>query len=478
MAGMVAGRRGGGRVQQLPPCLQPVPLTNAGNVVLLDGEVQVKCVEGVSVIEHSKAKQAGALLLPPGLVVLTNYRVALITDDDDDDSGGGGGTWRTSSNPQSPLACAKVGWGFDLASVTAVEDCKTMALLGRSSRLHIELAVPHHTATAAATTATTAACIGLKFPEKVGEKDTFLASTRQFLAKRSWEAFSRHAHAAALKEQQRADEGFSTTQAGVAGLLRRQEDNLRAADELTREALGDLDSLMRRAREVASMVQRYASYAADRERQQQQQQDGGNATLPSSSSSSSGSSGGGTEGGNDEADALDAILHSIGIISPVTKSSAGKAFHQQLARQLADFLLDHDRLKRLGGMVTLTDMYGVFNRARGTELVSPDDFLRAVELVGALRVGVGTRRFPSGVHMLQLDEMRDDVLGRGLHELAQATSARRVDGLRAPDVARHYRVSLVVAREMLCAAETNGFLCRDDTVGGLAFFPNAFAAVQ
>jgi hypothetical protein len=45
-------------------------------------------------------------------------------------------------------------------------------------------------------------------------------------------------------------------------------------------------------------------------------------------------------------------------------------------------------------------------------------------------------------------------------------------------VARHYRVSLVVAREMLCAAETNGFLCRDDTVGGLAFFPNAFAAVQ
>ena len=49
---------------------------------------------------------------------------------------------------------------------------------------------------------------------------------------------------------------------GVAGILRRQEENLRASDEITREALNDLDSLMKRAREVASMVQRYASFAA------------------------------------------------------------------------------------------------------------------------------------------------------------------------------------------------------------------------
>ena len=56
-------------------------------------------------------------------------------------------------------------------------------------------------------------------------------------------------------------------------------------------------------------------------------------------------------------------------------------FHQQLARQLADFLLDHGRLQRMGRMATLADVYGIFNRARGTELVSPDDFLRAVEMV-------------------------------------------------------------------------------------------------
>lgn len=42
--------------------------------------------------------------------------------------------------------------------------------------------------------------------------------------------------------------------------------------------------------------------------------------------------------------------------------------------QLADFL--RVPLERAGGMMTLPDVYCLFNRARGTELVSPDDLLQ------------------------------------------------------------------------------------------------------
>lgn len=42
--------------------------------------------------------------------------------------------------------------------------------------------------------------------------------------------------------------------------------------------------------------------------------------------------------------------------------------------QLADFL--RAPLESAGGMMTLPDVFCLFNRARGTELVSPDDLLQ------------------------------------------------------------------------------------------------------
>ena len=60
-------------------------------------------------------------------------------------------------------------------------------------------------------------------------------------------------------------------------------------------------------------------------------------------------------------------------------SPAGTRYHVELSRELADFLTE--RLKRAGGLMPLTDVYCLFNRARGTELVSPDDLLAAAELM-------------------------------------------------------------------------------------------------
>jgi ESCRT-II complex subunit VPS36 len=38
-------------------------------------------------------------------------------------------------------------------------------------------------------------------------------------------------------------------------------------------------------------------------------------------------------------------------------------------------------------VVSLTDLYCLYNRARGTELVSPDDLLQAVRLMDSLHLG-------------------------------------------------------------------------------------------
>lgn len=111
----------------------------------------------------------------------------------------------------------------------------------------------------------------------------------------------------------------------------------------------------------------------------------------------------------------------MGITSPVTRQTAGALFHQQLALQLADFLAP--RLEHARGVMTLPDTYCLFNRARGNELVSPEDLIKVRSAVASafvcvrgdshclchqacslwekLHVGLRLRRFDSGVLVVQ-----------------------------------------------------------------------------
>jgi ESCRT-II complex subunit VPS36 len=74
------------------------------------------------------------------------------------------------------------------------------------------------------------------------------------------------------------------------------------------------------------------------------------------------------EGGDgvteEESNAFNNYLLSLGIATPVTKQSAGALFHSELARQLCDFLAKP--LQHAGGNMSLADVYCLFNRARGT----------------------------------------------------------------------------------------------------------------
>ena len=103
------------------------------------------------------------------------------------------------------------------------------------------------------------------------------------------------------------------------------------------------------------------------------------ACVPAGDGSGDASGGEGEE--LDAATALD--LLNLGIVSPVTKETAGSLYLTELARQLADFL--KGPVERAGGMMPLPDVYCLYNRARGAELVSPDDLLQAVALFPQVR---------------------------------------------------------------------------------------------
>lgn len=55
----------------------------------------------------------------------------------------------------------------------------------------------------------------------------------------------------------------------------------------------------------------------------------------------------------------------------VSKDTSGKMYHQALSLEVEKFLATI--IDKLGGVVGLVDLYCMYNRARGTDLISPDD---------------------------------------------------------------------------------------------------------
>ena len=71
---------------------------------------------------------------------------------------------------------------------------------------------------------------------------------------------------------------------------------------------------------------------------------------------------GDTGDNNKENTELQGLLLDMGIANPVTRFSAGSLYHQELAKQLADFLKMGNNLALRGGMLTLHDAFCLFNR--------------------------------------------------------------------------------------------------------------------
>lgn len=265
----------------------------------------------------------------------------------------------------------------------------------------------------------------------------------------------------------RSGEGSRASNAGIAGILRRQEANRKATAEIATEAFSDLQSLIDKAKEVVAVVERYSAVLQDKQ-----------AAVGSGAGPGSGE---GKEV-NQEAEDLSNILVDIGIASPVTKLSAGTRYHHQLARQLADFLSSppggraeaRTIIDRFGGMMTLPDVFSIFNRARGTELVSPADLLVTARLLGPMRLGMSLRQFASGVMVIQADSHSDKAVGEKLVKATKEGTGRWGQGIVATQVARDLRVSVTLALEHLGTAEAAGLLCRDEGVEGTRFYANEF----
>jgi ESCRT-II complex subunit VPS36 len=212
----------------------------------------------------------------------------------------------------------------------------------------------------------------ISFPK--GGRDAFVKALRQGISQRGWEKAPEASDVLKMAQCKPA------VSAGIGTLIQMQHNQEQATSALLSDALGDLDALMLQAKDMVAVAEKLKEAAAkDRDQRAQGAQPCAGAAFES------------------EDGEYSALLLQAGIVSPVSLEVAGKSFHSELAGQIADFLTPLIGGGTGGGvlkgeaagggagtrkqsMITLTDAYCLYNRARGIDLISPAD-MRQVSCV-------------------------------------------------------------------------------------------------
>uniref|UniRef100_A0A667XMS5 Vacuolar protein-sorting-associated protein 36 n=1 Tax=Myripristis murdjan TaxID=586833 RepID=A0A667XMS5_9TELE len=232
-----------------------------------------------------------------------------------------------------------------------------------------------------------------------------------------------------------------TRAVGIVGIERKIEERRKETDKNISEAFEDLSKLMVKAKEMVELSRSIANKIKDKQ---------GDIT-------------------EDETIRFKSYLLSMGIANPVTRETHGSGthYHMQLAKQLGDML--QAPLEERGGMMALTEVYCLVNRARGMELLSPEDLVNACKMFESLKLPLRLRVFDSGVMVVQLQShSEEEMIASALDNVSEKGS------LTAEEFAKLLGLSVLLSKERLLLAEKMGHLCRDDSVEGLRFYPNLF----
>lgn len=297
--------------------------------------------------------------------------------------------------------------------------------------------------------------IMLSFQAGAAFAKTSLTKLRSSLSERSW------VKEAAEPAPKRAKEMLL----GIGGLKQAHANRLATERAMVDEAFSDINSLEKHARAMVSLVRRFKAKQAK------------DTVSGEAAASGAAGAGAGAAAGGGAPSRLDSVMADLGIANPVTKQSAGQRYHKELAAQLAVVMRPY--LARAGGVLLLSEAYCRYNRARGTDLVSPDDVMQASLLMGEMDVGMSLQRLKSGVLVLQ---GREHDASRAVTRLRSLLASRLGAADAAPkdrwaaafvgtaELAALWHVSLPVAQSLIEKAEAHGVVWRDDSLHGVRYY--------
>ncbi|XP_039279874.1 vacuolar protein-sorting-associated protein 36 isoform X2 [Nilaparvata lugens] len=348
-----------------------------------------------------------------GELVLTNYRLL----------------WGEPGDISKCLKCLSL----SLSYIVFVEEQQSETFFSKSKKLIIHLAEPE-TGKGLSPLYNSNTFIKLSFKDDLDSH--FLISLNEAIAARAWQRMRSSPQASTSQNAQ----GIKL-RTGIVGIERGIQEKQKTTDENISAAFKDLNKLMSMANDMVKISKAISSKIREKQ---------GDIT-------------------EDETVRFKSYLLSLGINDPVTRNSFNNdnQYYQSLARQLAEIM--EQPIIEVGGIMSLTDVYCRVNRARGLELLSPEDLLAACQLLDHLKLPLRLREFESGVKVLQLQSHSDEVI------VADTTATVKENGsFSAEQLAQSLGISVVLAKERLLTTEQQGCICRDESIEGLRFYPNLF----
>lgn len=363
----------------------------------------------------------------------------------------------TFENHPSLLACEICGASLVVASNTKLDLDKTMPSRADSpSPMLRDISLADETRDS------------IKFSFRAGGERVFYERLKGALLQRKWLLQSappipkptQLLHNANNKPNDLAAAGERQKMVGIAGLELRGQELRKNNEMIIGNAFEDLEALMTSAKEVIALAEQFSHQTKE------------------------------TAGPNAEADHLiSQSASALGLATTKDMLGSDSLYISELSRNLAEFLTDDTKgiLKREGGIMSLVDLWAVFNRARGgVELVSPTDFEKAAQTWDKLKLPVRLRRFKSGLLVVQGRDRTDDkTVGSILSWMRELHVQPPPDGedvrwdwrlygrgVTVQEVAARFGWSVGVASEELEMAEEKGALCREPRLDGLRFWEN------
>jgi ESCRT-II complex subunit VPS36 len=228
---------------------------------------------------------------------------------------------------------------------------------------------------------------------------------------------------------------------GIVGIERQLEKQVWKTEQDISEAFRDINSLIEMAKPMVQLANTISNKMKDKQ---------GNIS-------------------DDETIQFRQHLLSLGVKDPVTKAKYGHGhvYFEKLALEMSNAL--SEQVREGGGMMSLVEAYCRLNRARGVELVSPEDLLNACHCLERMKLPIQLREFESKVKVLQHESFNDDV--------CVATAISLLDehySMTPQEYATLANIPLLLAKHSLILSEKRGKACRDESVEGVRFYQNLF----
>lgn len=291
----------------------------------------------------------------------------------------------------------------------------------------------------------------IKLAVKQSDLENTSVQVQMAISDRAWE--SRSFKDSSLRSSD-ASSGRKMPRAGILGIERAIEARQKATDASISGAFEDLKQLITQAKEMVALSHNIAERIKDQ----------------------------GHESSSDETTQFRSCLLSLGIDDPVTRDAVGSTneYHKKLAGEICQAL--QTPIQEAGGVMLLSEVFCRINRARGLELVSPEDVANACSLMKGTAYPLQLYAFPTGVQVLQLATMNSTKLIEKIRDVLTeecvGAGEGSYKGMSAGEVARTLGLPLLLAKERLLFCELQGAVLRDESSQGLIFFPNLFDQVE